>query len=120
MKFLAIAPALPSLDMQASIAFYRDVLGCTIQTYQDDSYAVVSRNGMALHLWTCSDPDIPAASGCWITIDDAQHLYEACAKAGVIHPRAHIEAKPYGMLEFGVLDPSGNLIRFGQQIAEIW
>jgi hypothetical protein len=51
------------------------------------------------------------ASG--ITEDDTAAL-RAMDAAGTHYLRLHeIEAKPWGMLEFGIVDPEGNLVRVG-------
>jgi len=33
-----------------------------------------------------------------------------------IHPNAPLEAKPWGQLEFFLLDPDNNLLTFGQEL----
>jgi uncharacterized glyoxalase superfamily protein PhnB len=48
-------------------------------------------------------------------VEDAEALYSEFAAFGLVnlHP---IEEKPWGMKEFAIIDPHGNLIRIGQEI----
>ncbi len=62
----------------------------------------------------------PATShaGCYLRVADVTSLYRAFEAAAL--PRRGIprmdalERKPWGMLEFAVVDPDGNLLRIGQ------
>ena len=33
-----------------------------------------------------------------------------------IHPAGHLQAKPWGQMEFAMLGPDNNLLTFGQEI----
>jgi hypothetical protein len=46
-----------------------------------------------------------------------EQLFEEYSTKGVIHPNGGLALKPWGVLEFSVLDPDGNLITFQQQAA---
>jgi uncharacterized glyoxalase superfamily protein PhnB len=67
-------------------------------------------------------PTLPCRSsaGCYIRVLDVQSIYEACSANGLPDagiPRMNrLEDKPWGLREFAVVDPDGNLLRIGQVI----
>ena len=51
-----LAPELPATCLAASLAYYRDQLGFEIKTVLPDrSYAIVERDGMAIHLYASGE-----------------------------------------------------------------
>ena len=46
---------------------------------------------------------------------DITEFYRHCQTLGCVHPNAPLTVKPWGLREFGVLDPSGVLIYFSQE-----
>jgi uncharacterized glyoxalase superfamily protein PhnB len=48
---------------------------------------------------------------------DIAAFYEHCRALGCVHPKAPLTQKPWGLREFGILDPSGVLIYFAQKAA---
>lgn len=76
---------------------------------------------MELHFFTHSDL-LPAESfaGCYIRVSDVESIYRSFAAAQL--PRKGIprldalEDKPWGMREFALVDPDGNLLRIGQSL----
>jgi glyoxylase I family protein len=111
-RLLAAIPKLASLDIERSQAFF-ERLGFERRGAFPD-YGIVERDGVQLHFWLCDDPRIPRETACRIAVDGIETLYEAFAALGVIHPNGRLEAKPWGVLEFSVLDPDRNLVTFQQ------
>jgi catechol 2,3-dioxygenase-like lactoylglutathione lyase family enzyme len=108
------APALPSLDLDVSILFYQ-ALGFTLAArYDDDPYAILTREGAELHLWLTDDHHVAENSGCYLRVDDADVVWREWRNRGIPRLTAP-EDKPWGTREFQVLDPSGNLIRVGSR-----
>lgn len=114
-------PILPSRNIAETTAFYRE-LGFQGGPHDHDAnYALFDRGGIELHFFSFPELD-PTTSyaGCYLRVADAKAWYDAFAqvalpKTGI--PRLDaLSAKPWGMLEFALVDPSGNLIRVGQQI----
>ena len=109
-------PVLASLDFDETVAFY-DALGfATLARFPD--YAIVSRDGMEIHFWDCDDRAICEATSCYLRVADAAAYFKewrtvAAGAGGRIN---EIEDKPWGMREFAVWDPHGNLIKVGQNI----
>jgi catechol 2,3-dioxygenase-like lactoylglutathione lyase family enzyme len=114
-------PTLPSRAIPETVAFYH-ALGFEGGAHEFNSnYAILRRATVELHFF--SHPDlVPAESsaGCYIRVGDVEGMYRACASArlpSVGIPRMDALAdKPWGMREFAVVDPDGNLLRIGQII----
>jgi catechol 2,3-dioxygenase-like lactoylglutathione lyase family enzyme len=114
-RLLAAIPKLASLDIERSLTFF-ERLGFKRRGSHPD-YGMIERDGVQIHLWRCQDPRIPTETACRIAVEGIEHLFEAYSKLGVIHPNGSLEAKPWGVSEFSVLDPDGNLITFQQPSA---
>ncbi len=77
---------------------------------------------MELHFFTHEELK-PAESnaGCYIRVADVESVYAAFTAAQLpakgIPRMDSVTNKPWGMREFAIVDPDGNLIRVGQRIA---
>lgn len=104
----------PVVDLGPATAFYRS-LGFTVESY-DEGYAWVTNGGEeVVHLAAVEDLDPVAnrAAG-YFHVQDVEAWYEAWRAAGIdVDP---IEDRPWGMREFSLHDPSGNLVRVGQNL----
>lgn len=114
-------PTLPCRAVSATTAFYRQ-LGFEGGAHEfNREYAIFRRGGVELHFFTHSEL-VPAHSsaGCYIRVLDVQSIYEAFSAKGLPNvgiPRMdRLEDKPWGLREFAVVDPDGNLLRIGQVI----
>jgi len=101
------------------VAFYRR-LGFERGAHaSDERYAILRRGPAELHFFTHEDL-VPAESfaGCYLRVSDVDGVHRAFAAAQL--PRARnprmdaLEDKPWGLREFAVVDPDGNLLRIGQ------
>lgn len=130
MKVLEAIPALPVRDLDKSAAFYRDMLGFSV-LHQEDVLVVLGLEQIQVHLWLANDERwrteehwnpvvsgaetfIAGTASCRIGLDGVDEMHERLAPAGIIHPKAPIEDKPWGTREFSVLDPDKNLITYYQ------
>jgi catechol 2,3-dioxygenase-like lactoylglutathione lyase family enzyme len=111
-RLLAAIPKLASLDIERSLAFCENLGFTRVGAYPD--YGMVERDGVQIHFWLCQDPRIPAETACRIAVEGIEQLFEAYSEKGVIHPNGSLAVKPWGVSEFSVLDPDGNLITFQQ------
>lgn len=107
-------PVLASLDFDESIAFYEALGFETAGRFPD--YAIVRHGGMEVHFWACEDRAICEATSCYLRVADVDTLHRAWTVAA---PDAGgringVEDKPWGLREFAVWDPHGNLLRVGQ------
>ena len=105
-------PILPVRDLaEASDLWTR--AGLTVEPY-DAGYAFVLDDGcevvhLALH--AAVDPATNPSS-CYIHVDDVRGWHDRLADAGL--PVTPVRDEPWGMTEFSVRDPSGNLVRVGR------
>lgn len=114
-------PILPSRSVTDTVAFYKR-LGFEGGAHEfDGGYAILRRGSVELHFFTHREL-VPADSstGCYIRVKDVESFYSQCSSSTL--PRTSIprmdllEDKPWGLREFAVVDPDGNLIRIGQVI----
>ena len=104
-------PVLASLDMAETRRFYEEQLGFACG-WQDANYAILRRDGMELHFWLAPDRIHPENTSCYIRGGQVAALHAEYAARGV--PRlSAFERRPWDMKEFHLIDPHGNLLRFG-------
>lgn len=115
-------PILPSSSLPDTLAFYRR-LGFTGEIHPHGNYAILTRGGLEIHFFGHQAFD-PAESiaGCYLRVADVDAIESAFAGADLprtgIPRQDRLEDKPWGMREFAVVDPDGNLIRIGQILGE--
>jgi catechol 2,3-dioxygenase-like lactoylglutathione lyase family enzyme len=106
-------PVLASLNIDETVSFYRRALGFDALLKQD-GYAIVARDGVEIHFWLCSEPNIAQNTSCYVRVADADAMYEELkATYPDLAPPA---SRPWGMRELYVIDPHGNLLKFGQRL----
>ena len=114
-------PILPSRAVGETVAFYKR-LGFEGGAHEFDSgYAILRRGAVELHFFTHREL-VPAESsaGCYIRVLDVESIYKSFSssqlpRSGI--PRMEVlEDKPWGLREFAIVDPDGNLLRVGQVI----
>ncbi len=109
-------PNLPSRDLVATSQFYAR-LGFR-ETFRDEGWLILERGPIQHEFFPRSDLD-PGANiaSCCIRVSDARSLHEAFGRAGLpasgrgmprITPPVD---QPWGLREFAVVDPDGNLLR---------
>ncbi len=112
-----VNPVLPVSDMDEAIGFYRH-LGFDVESY-DAGYAWVRTCGWEfLHLARASGLE-PGASGAgaYVHVTDADEWHVAItAAAGDDAAIGGVVDQPWGMREFAVTDPAGNVVRFGRNL----
>ncbi len=118
-RFNSAAPCLSVRDMSRSLEFYQRVLGCKPGHLEADPpvYATLHRDDVAIHLALDRDGDKAGTSRCCVFVTDVDALYEACVSAGAKITRK-IEDSPYGLRDFNLSDPDGNVILFGEPSRE--
>ncbi len=111
-------PILPSRSLSDTLSFFRR-LGFEGEIHGRGDYAIIRRGTVELHFFTHREL-VPAESSamCYIRVSDAEGMYRAFAPAELPRkgiPRMDVlEDKSWGMREFAVVDPDGNLLRIGQ------
>jgi catechol 2,3-dioxygenase-like lactoylglutathione lyase family enzyme len=104
-------PILPVRDLPEAAAFWSRA-GLEVEEY-DAGYAFVRADGdeivhLAVH--PSVDPDTNLAA-CYVHVPDVVGWHDRLADAGL--PVTEVRDEPWGMTEFSVRDPSGNLVRVG-------
>lgn len=107
-----VAPIFGAQDVDAALAFYRR-LGFRVRAYPGGGYGFVARDDVEIHVDQL--PEGAAASGqAYIWVDDADEVAATCRSAGAdVRPP---EDTPWGQHEGALVDPDGNVIRFGSPI----
>jgi catechol 2,3-dioxygenase-like lactoylglutathione lyase family enzyme len=109
-------PILASLNEEETVKFYTEKLGFTFHSSWD-GYLIFSRDGIFIHHWPCTDPEIPKATGCYINVTEVDKLYAELEPKGVVHPNGALKDMEWGMRQFSILDNAGNIIHFGEDIS---
>ena len=113
----SVIPIMPSRDLAATAAFYARA-GFQQQGNFPD-YLILLGHEVEVHFFRHAQLK-PAANdaGLYIRTDEVEAWvarFAGLPRFGI--PRADaLEAKPWGMLEFAVVDPDGNLLRIGREI----
>lgn len=117
-------PVLPGRDLYETLAFYErlgfGLQGAPIGVY---GYLIVGRGSIELHFFEAPDVDpLTTAAGCYIRVGDADALYREWHAVGIEANRATGSrliapaTTDYGMREFALVDPNGNLLRVGSPV----
>lgn len=115
--FTAVSPVIPVRDLDAALDRYRR-LGFTVRAYHGpDRYGFVDRGLVSLHLseWAEHDPRRTAAS-VYLYVSDADALYVQWTTSGVEGRFVEPRDTPYGLREFGYVDPDGTAHRVGSPL----
>ncbi len=113
-------PILPSRSLSDTLAFFQR-LGFEGGIHSHGDYAILRRGLVELHFFTQREL-VPAESSamCYLRVSDVAGVHRAFARAGLPRngiPRMDaLEDKPWGMREFAIVDPDGNLFRIGQPL----
>ena len=104
----------PCIDMAESRRFY-EAAGFTVDAYDEGYLFVIRDGGELLHLVAAPELDRAAnRSACYLHCPHTDEWHEQWSEAGL--PVSMLEDRPWGMREFSVIDPSGNLIRVGRNL----
>jgi len=113
-SFRAAVPIMPAVDLPRALAFYRERLGFQ-ELFRTRDYAGVGRDGVEIHLALDSGRQRYTA-GCRIRVRELASVYASCRAQGLVEPAMPLEAKPWGLLEFGIRDVEGNLLTFFEPV----
>lgn len=116
-RFHSVSPFLGVDDLPAAVAFYRDKLGFSLawEWGEPAEMAAVCRDEVELTLVTRSDAKPGGISRLYLHIDQIDSYHALLQETGVAITVA-IADRPYGMRDFNVTDPAGNVLCFGQAL----
>jgi hypothetical protein len=113
-------PVLPSRNLANTLDFYRR-LGFDGFVHSHGGYAILMRGTMELHFAQQAElvPEKSSAC-CYLRVSKVESLFAEFSQANLPRsgtPRQDaLENKPWGMREFAIVDPDGNLVRIGQVV----
>jgi uncharacterized glyoxalase superfamily protein PhnB len=117
MKLNSMVPMLWTDDLDASIAFYHDLLGFECAS-RIEGWAVLKKDAVELMLSLPNAHEtfvkIQFTSSFYFHPDNVEELWQQLKdKATIVYP---IEDFDYGMREFAIRDNNGYILQFGQEI----
>ena len=115
---IAINPKLPMRNKMATRDFYIHKLGFEdIGAADYVGYLILKKDQIEIHFFEFKALNPLENYGqVYIRTDDIETLYQHfLAKKVEIHPNGKLETKPWGQMEFSILDPDHNLLTFGQK-----
>lgn len=122
-KITASSPVLLVADVERSVAYYRDCVGFKdVNLFGEPPvFAIVRRDGHYLMLAHVDDAAkiVPhwkvreKTCGAYYWVDAADALYDEMKSAGAMMDYGPCD-QPYGVREFGIQDPDGHDVSFGQ------
>ena len=116
-------PILPARDLNETRAFY-ERLGFQAAGWwpkEFGGYAILRRGDLSMHFFSFEDisPHENYAQ-CYWRVKDVDALYAEFHATGLstsgIPRLERVGDKSWGMREFAIIDPNGNLVRVGRQI----
>ncbi len=116
---VAIHPKLPMRHKATTKNFYTEKLGFILIDGADYSeYLMLQKDKIELHFFLHSTLDPLHNYGqVYIRTDNIKKLYQQLIDNNIdIHPKGALSLKPWGIMEFSLLDPDHNLITFGELV----
>lgn len=114
-----IHPKLPMRDKTVTRNFYINKLHFQeFGSVDFDGYLMLTKDRIQIHFFEFKDLDPNENYGqVYIRTDDINSFYQSLLERKIsIHPNGQLERKPWGQIEFSILDPDNNLLTFGQSI----
>jgi DNA-binding MarR family transcriptional regulator len=111
------SPIFPVRGLDAALAHYA-ALGFTTVAYTGGGYGFADRDGTGLHLAEDAGHDPAHGAAAYLYVRDADDLYAEWTRPGIGGQTRPVGPMPYRMREGSHIDPDGNLIRFGSDLAE--
>ena len=107
-------------DLTGSTAYFRDVLGFTVDWHDEDRWQALRRGGVSVHLGRCPDALPPVDLGDhsyfgMFSTTDVDRLHSEIAARGAIILSPPTD-RPWGLREMAVATPEGHRMMFAQVI----
>ena len=119
-----VSPVLLVADVDRAVEFYRDCLGFRCDVYgHPPNFVVAVRDEATILLALAPDAEqivpnwkiVDKTWNAYVRVDDADAIYAEVQERGAKIDYTLYDA-PHGFREFGVQDPDGHDIAFGQRI----
>jgi len=122
-SFKRVIPVLRIFDIAKADEFYQGFLGFAVDwdhRFDPEAplYRQISRGDLVLHLSEHHGDGNPGAR-IRVMMDGVEAFHREISAKGYRYMRPGLEEMPWGMLETGVIDPFGNVIRFCQPLDRV-
>lgn len=123
MKITGAITQLRTTDLAASIAFYTNVVGLTLEFQYEDFYAGIRAGDQVFHLKLADEPDPSIA---FVEAGDHFHLYFSTSDVPAMAARLKgngvqlvmdVHETPWQTTEFSIRDDQGHTLYFGEPLA---
>jgi predicted enzyme related to lactoylglutathione lyase len=120
-----ISPVLLVADVDRAVEYYRNRLGFECEVYgEPPDFVVAKRDQATILMALCREPErivpnwtiVDNVWNAYIRVDDVESIYAEVQKRGAPIDYTIYDA-PSGFREFGVQDPDGHDIAFGQPLS---
>lgn len=114
-RFIKSRSSLGVRAVPASITFYTETLGFTVQTTMGDPpvFAVLVSDGISLALVETAKPAVASFACTYWNIEGVEEMHNRCVAAGAIIS-SQLTRQPWGNYDFVVCDPDGHQIALGE------
>jgi catechol 2,3-dioxygenase-like lactoylglutathione lyase family enzyme len=121
---IGVSPVLLVADLDRAVAYYTERLGFRCEVYgEPPDFAVADRDAVTILLAVAEEPDrlvphwriVDEMWNAYIRVDDVEAIYAEVQERGAGIDYTLYDA-PSGFREFGVQDPDGHDIAFGQRL----
>ena len=117
MKGLSAGPVFQVSDLGRALKYYTEVLGFA-EDFRVGDYAGVRNGEATIHLCAHGVHNRPVGAGtAYVFCDEVDEYCREIKKKGAI-VKVEPEDRPYGVRDLCVVDPDGNHLNFGAEIAE--
>ncbi|MEM8980901.1 MAG: glyoxalase superfamily protein [Pseudomonadota bacterium] len=116
--FRSVTPVIRTGNYAKARGFYADILGfsCTEEAGAPPVFGIFKRDGIEIFLDGQNGADAPHNHWrAYFTVEDAEALSQDIRDAGGILSK-DLHTTVYGMREFELTDPDGNVICFGADV----
>jgi predicted enzyme related to lactoylglutathione lyase len=119
-----VSPVLLISDVDRAVDYWRDRLGFECEVYgEPPDFVVATRDAAVILMALCEEPEkivpnwriVDKVWNAFIRVDDVEAIYAEVQERGAGIDYTLYDA-PSGFREFGVQDPDGHDIAFGQRI----
>ncbi|MBU2982635.1 hypothetical protein KO498_12525 [Lentibacter algarum] len=116
MHDLQAIPILLTPDPAATEAFGKQA-GFDVEVF-GDNHLIFRGHSIELHYSFTTRPDVCSETSCYIRGVDILQIFETLKASGIAN-LSEIVTRPWGMAEFYLHDPHGNLLKFGMSTDEL-
>ena len=103
-------------NKKATIAYYT-TLGFKL-TGEYEAYLIFEKDEVEIHFFEFKNlKPLENYGQVYIRVKQIEKLYQTIVSYDIaVHPNGALEQKPWGQIEFALLDPDHNLLTFGEEI----